>query len=321
MIRWTLRRPHHPRAGGSLLPVVVAVGLLLVGPPLYAPAQSSQDVVAEQELEYRSARSAHQAALDARAAAERRFSRALQVIESARASGDDDRIEGAYARAQQQAVELQSLEQRVRQTSERREEAREDLLAALDRRLESLVAELSGTSGRAEQEELASLIRNLRNRVREVERAGELTREVELVALPEVTFDPRDGPVELQWKAELLERRAEQYRQRVDEITGQIDQLRRRQRRNRNLQDLLAGIERFDDDQMPVTPREERRDPDTESVEGQGEAPDTAGPEAPETTLDERIESLQVLRDRIESFREQVLVRARQFRERAREIS
>lgn len=322
MIRWTHRRPRRPGTGGALLPAVVVVGLLLGVSPPAGSAQATQGVVAERQLEFQSARSAHESALDARSAAERRFSRALQEIEGARASQDDDRIEAAYARAQQQAVELQSLEQRVRQTAQRTEEAREALLQALDQRLESLVAELSRTAGRQEQQELAALIRNLRNRVQEVERAGELTREIQLVAVPEVTFDPRDGPVELQWKAELLERRAEQYEERIGEIDAQIEQLRRRQRRNRNLQDMLAGIERFDDDQVPVTPRQERRDSDAEAVEPEGGQPsDSAGAEAPQMTLEERVQSLEVLRLRIESFREQVLVRASQFRERAQEIS
>ncbi len=300
---------------------MVGVGLL-TGADAPLPAQQLSEIVAERELEFRSAESAHESAVDARSAAERRFSRALQEIEAARESDDERRMEAAYARAQQQAVELQSLEQRVRQTAQRLDEARESLLDVLDRRLESLVSELGATPDPGRQEEIAALIRNLRTRVEEVERAGEFTEEVRLAALPEVTFDPRDGPVELRWKAELLQRRASQYEERIAEIDEQIGELRRRQRRDRNLQDLLAGIERFDDNQMPVGPPRETRDPETGSVDpDESEAGDTTAASGGEMTLEERIESLQVLRERIETHREQVLIQARQFRERAQEIS
>lgn len=299
------------------------VGLTLAALGIFAPgaaAQETPDVVSERELDYRSARSAHQAALDARAAAERRFNRALQEIRDAQGVEDEDRLADGYAQAQDQALELQSLDQRVREQAARLEEARTALIDALDGRIEALVAEVPDVSDPAEQQELAALIRDLNVRIRALETEGG-QEETRLVALPEITWDPRDGPVELAWKAELLERRAGQYLERIEEIDSQIADLTRRQRRNRSLNDLLTGIQRFGDDQVPVVPPSEGADPQAETVEPGSEESDSTGGGRSGTTLESRIEALGLLRARIEEFREQVLFRAGQFRERAEEIS
>ena len=322
---------HHLRRRrmgpwGSLPAVVAVVGLLLMAvaaaPSVGVAQESSQDVVSERELEYRSARGAYQAALDARAAAERRFERALQEIRAAQEEGDEGRLRRAYAQAQDQALQLQSLEQRVRETSERVDRVRGALVAALDARVEALVAELGETRNRIRRQELGALVRNLTFRIREVEEEGDLTGETHLAALPEVAWDPRDGVQELNWKADLLERRARQYAERIDEIDSQMEDLRRRQRRNRSLNDLLTGIQRFDDDQVPVVSPSDDAETRSGSVEqNQEEETDTASAGSQEMTLEDRIESLELLRTRIEDFRDEVLFRARQFRNRAEEIS
>lgn len=320
-----LRRRFLRIGPSGALPVAIfAVGLLFtLGRPAPVPAQvESQDVVSERELDYRSARGAHQAALDARSAAERRFERALQEIRAAQDDDDEDRLRAAYAQAQDQALQLQSLEQRVRDTAERVEVARERLVTALDARVESLMAELSEARSRLQQEELGALVRDLTYRIREVEEEGDLVEETRLAALPEVAWDPRDGVQELTWKAELLQRRARQYEERIEEIEGQIQDLRRRERRNRSLNDLLTGIQRFDDDQVPVVSPSEDADPRSESVEQeQQQDDDTTSTTSREVSLQQRIERLELLRTRIEEFRNEVLFRARQFRNRAQEIS
>jgi len=303
-----------------LLPALLfGVGAVLAGSGETA-AQVAEELVAERDLEYRSTRSAHDAALDARAAADRRFTRALQEIEEAKRENEEDRVDAAYARAQQQALELQRLEQRVRETAARLEETRSALVDALDRRLGELAERISEDPDPGRREELVSLYRDLSNRIREVEGEVQLQEDVQLVAAPEISFDPRDTPLDLRWKAELLERRAEQYEVRLAEIGRLVEDLERRARRNRNLQDMLAGIERFDDDRLPVT-----AEPDRASASaGGGEesaSTDEEGEGAGTRTLDERIENLKLLRERIEFYREQVLRRARLFRERAQEIS
>lgn len=306
--------------------IVALLALAVGGGPwsaVPAPAQEVQDLVAEQNLEYRSAKNAHQSALDARAAAERRFNRALQEIRDAQEEGDEDRLRQAYARAQEQALQLQSLEERVRERAAEVERARQALLDVLDRQVERMMAELGETTDPDEQADLAALVRELNVRIREVEREGEvLEEEARLVALPEIAWDPRDGPEELRWKAELLERRARQYAARIDEIAVQIEDLRRRQRRNRSLSDLVTGIQRFDDDQVPVvSPSEDGGSQAGGGVDGGGEEEGEEGESTETSSLDDRIESLELLRERIEEFREQVLFRARQFRDQATEIS
>lgn len=101
-----------------------------------------------------------------------------------------------------------------------------------------------------------------------------------------------------------------------------MEDLRRRQRRNRSLNDLLTGIQRFDDDQVPVVSSSDDAETRSGSVEqGQEEEGDTASAGSQEMTLEDRIERLELLRTRIEDFRDEVLFRARQFRNRAEEIS
>lgn len=271
-------------------------------------AQEVEDVLQERELEYRSVRSAFEAALSAQAAQERRFYRTLAEIETARAEGDEDRQEAAFARAQAQALELQALRRRVDETAARMAEAGRVLLAGLDDRLEGLVDEMETASSRTEREDLVAVARTLNDRYREVEEELELggSQDVMLAAVPEVTLDPRDGPVELRWKVELLEKRIAEAGAHLEEVTAQVEELERRRRRNRSLQDFETSIQRFDDDRVPVSNPGARR-------EGGGE-------DAPPLTLEERIESLRILREEIEERRRRFRERLEMFRERLEQI-
>ncbi len=307
------RKPPSPGARHA----VAVTALLLPFLGLLAPiwpgasalvAQEVEDVLQERELEYRSVRSAFEAALSAQAAQERRFYRTLAEIEAARAEGDEDRQAAAFARAQAQALELQALRRRVDETAARMAEAGRLLLAGLDARLEGLVDEVETASSRNEREDLVAVARTLNDRYREVEEELELggSQDVMLAAVPEVALDPRDGPVELRWKVELLEKRIAEAGAHLEEVTAQVEELERRRRRNRSLQDLEASIQRFDDDRVPVSNPGARR-------EGSGE-------DAPPLTLEERIESLRILREEIEERRTRFRERLEVFRERLEQI-
>ena len=295
-------------SGLLLVLATAATPVLFSGGPCLLHAQEVESVLQERELEYRSSRSAFEAALQAQAAQERRFYRTLAEIEDARAAGDEDRQAAAFARAQTQALELQVLRRRVDETAARMAEAGRALLTALDDRLEALVDEVEAAPTRAEREDLVAVARNLRARYREVEETLEPDRgtDVILAAVPEIALDPRDGPVELRWKVELLEKRIAEAGARLEELAAQIEELERRRRRNRSLSDLEASIERFDDDRMPVSNPGARR----------GES----GEEAAPLTLEERIERLQVLREEIETRRSRFQDRLGVFRERLEAI-
>lgn len=271
-------------------------------------------ILSERELEYRSSLSAFESAVDARAASEVRFSRASGELEAARASGDEQRLTSALAQAQAQALELERLDRRVHEAGERLDEARQGYLAALDAQLETLLAELEATTNSGERRRLVALMDDLNNQVREVEGDLDVAQEIRLVAMPETMPDPRDGPLELRLKAQLLERRIEQYDSAMALIDREIGELESRQQRQRSFQQFMAGINRFDDPAVPVLPPAA---PGTDPPADQPTEPasDTAAaPGAQEATLDQRIESLQVLRARIENAREQVRIRARLFR-------
>lgn len=284
--------------------------LFLAFPAVPAGAQV-EELVSERGLEYRAARSAHESALAAQAAQERRFYRTLADIQDARAAGDEDRQREAFALAQTQALELQELRFRVDETASRLRERGADLLDALDARLEALLAEAERTPGQGRREELLALARSLDERYREVESEIERTgrEEILLAAVPEIAPDPRDGPLELGWKIELLERRISEAGERLAEIDAEISDLERRRRRERSLDDLSSSIERFDDDRVPVSSSGRR----TASPGGEGR-------EEAALTLEERIERLGILRSAILERRGDFQEQLRFFRRRLQEM-
>lgn len=308
--------PDAPALTGARRAVLLTALLLFVAAPasVLVPrsgarglaAQQVESLLQERELDYRSARSAFEAALSAQAAQERRFYRTLTEIEEARSEGDGDARAAAFARAQTQALELQTLRRRVDETAARMAGAGRALLAALDARLEALLDEVEVAPSQRRREELAAVARTLDDRYREVEEELELegTQDVMLAAVPEIAPDPRDGPLELRWKIDLLEKRIAEAGTRLEEVAAQIQDLERRRRRNRSLSDLEASIQRFDDDRVPVSSPSARRE----------------GEEAPPMTLEERIESLRVLSEEIESRRARFRERLGVFRARLEAI-
>lgn len=301
--------------------VVVACGGLLA--PASARAQS--DPVLAQELEYRAARTDHEAALAALEAAQARAERATVEIAEARASGDGDRLHGAYQQAHARWSEVTTQDRRAAETSQRLLRARRALKAALEESLEALTNQARTTSGVRERTELAALIRGRYNHLQEIEaELAESDRETfRFVAVPEIKVDPRDGPTELRAKAELLARRAAQADSAIAAIDRELGELAQRQRQEQAIRNFMSGIERFDEGVLPLgtpgrdaTERADRGTTQGPDAPGRAEAGDSVSMQ-PAVSTGERINQLRALRRQVEQYREEVLTRAEEFSRRA----
>ena len=309
--RWSTARGRRTREAFRALAVGAFAVAAVAGARGEARAQVPGDGLVESELEYRSARSDVQAARDARTVVERRFSEALDEVGRARRSGDGDRLEAALARAQSLSLELSRADERVRVEEGELVEARVSLLEGLDARRRRLEARLADAGAR-ERADLDALIRDLARQYRQVEDDDADVLQTELVYFPSITFDPRDGPVELSAKADLLERKAEALDTTLAAVDREIERLEGLLRLQRSRQSFQGNLERFGDTQVPVGPPTRRGSRDAEA----GRAPaDSTGVPAPAEPLDQRIRSLRLFRVQVEAARDQFLSRARVFRQ------
>jgi hypothetical protein len=295
---------------GRWLLAVAAAGTLLA--PATLPAQETEEVLTQRRLEYRAARDAYEAARSAFSVVERQFSAALERVGRARRAGDEDALEQAFAVAQERSGPLRAQETRVEEARERLAEARRALIDVITVRLGELLAMMDQASSAAERAELDALWRDLANEQDQLEAAEGNALSLRPVVLPEITFDPRDGPDELEAKAQILDRLAAVADTVIEELDGEIQALEDRLRIERQRRDFLAGTDRFDDTRMPVV-----------STGGAPPEPapavDSAAVRRP-LTLDERLEALRSYREQLVAYRTQLQVRARQFRERVRRM-
>ena len=205
------------------------------------------------ELDHNTARSEWESAKIAFRAAEARWQRALDEVNAAEASGDEDAYKLALARFHTQAIQLETQEARERETAGRMSDTRGELMAVLAESRDELYQEALDAENPEETRELAALYQDRDNRYRELERQGAPPGRIQPVTLPEVTYDPRDGPDEIEGKIRLLELRIRQIEVQITAIDERIGALEKRQRQERDLQSLITGVERFDDTFVPVT--------------------------------------------------------------------
>jgi hypothetical protein len=254
-------------------------------------------------------------ALEALGVAERNWNRAVQEADAARAAGDEERLGRALVRAQRQMPPLVSVQRRVEETDSALAESRAALMEAIVQRQDSLLAELDVSTDQSEREALGITMQDLFNRYYELEQEDDAPQVPQFTSLPEIQFDPGDGPEEWRLKADLADRHAANYQSFLGDIDEEVAALRERQRRERNFLDHMASIERFGDIRLPVGPPTRRTDPVTGEL-----LPDSLATEERPLTLEEWIEQLLLLRDEVEVQLEQVRIRARLFRERIGEV-
>jgi len=307
-----LEAPALPRRRGRIRRFLV-FALVALGPiPANAGAQSLEDLVVQRRLEFRQARADYDAALAAFSVVEQQWSAALEDVNRARRSGDEDALESAFAVAQDRAGPLRGQDQRVEEARGALDARRQVLVQLITLRLEQLVAQMDAASSRLERTELDILFRDLQNELRALEAEAEDTFRLEPVVLPEVTFDPRDGPDDLRSKAQLLERQAADIDTLLVDTDRRTQALDGRLRVQRQRGDLLAGVERFDDTRVPVV---------VGAPPAGGVPADSVGVGTRPLTLEERIEELRIYRTQLEAYRDQLLIKAETFRQRIRSVA
>lgn len=284
----------------ALLAIVMAVM-----PPSLA-SQSLEEQVVQRRLELRAARDAYEAARSAFGVVERQFSAALSEVSAARRSGDNPRLERAYAQAQDRSVPYRDQERRLEDTRESLNLARQRLIDALSVRLEQLVGQMDASPSAQQRAQLDALFQDLSRELQSLEAEDGGAFRIDPVVLPEITFDPRDGPDELSAKAELLERQAAVADSAIVNAERQIANLNGRLRAQRQVRDMVASIDRFDDTRVPVVTGSAGGDPTS--------ATDSTVVGSRPLSLEERIELLRQYVVQLQSYRDQLLVRARQFR-------
>ena len=303
-----LRHPH-PWLGRTrrrlIFAVLVAVGL--GGVPNGALDGQAAAAVVQLRLEYREALSTLEAAVAAFEVVESRFNQAIDELTAAKDSGDEDRLDRAYAAAQAAAPPIRVREARVREKNEETEEARSRLGDALEVELDRLYA----GEGTVPIEVLADLrvtIVDMENELDEM-RGSFVGFDVQPAILVQLRIDPTDGPTDIRNKADLLERRAARYTRDISEIDGRLEQLLKRQRLQRARNTALAGVRLFDDSRVPVGP----------PGQAGSQTPPGGGVGSTDTT-EEQIRGLEQVRERLVEVRDQIVERAGQFRIQAGEV-
>lgn len=299
-LRGTVGRLRYP---GLLLLVGVMVGL---AGAQSAGAQTTQRLLQDRRDEYDAAKADFLSAQNAYRVVERQFADALQGLQRARAAGDDAAIDQGLRLAQDRAGPLQAGEQRLDRTKAALDSARRALIEIIGVRQAELVAQMDAAASSQQRNDLNALFQDLNRQLMGLEtEAGDALRP-QPVVLSDVQADPRDGPMEVLGKAQLLEQLAAQADTAIQDVDRQIKDLTARQRRQLQMNDLVAGLERFDDTRLPVVT--------SAPPSGRAPAADSTGAGPRPLTLQERIQSLQDYRKQLEAYRDQALIRAKEFR-------
>ena len=293
--------------------MILVLMAAFAGPPAAASAQTTEQLVVQRRLELRAARDAFASARSAFNVVERQFSAALEEVTRARRQGSDDALERAYALAQDRSVPFRDQERRLGEAADALVQARRALVDVLEIRLEQLVEAMDAAASSQQRGQLDMLWRDIATELQQLEDEAGDTFQLDPVVLPEVTSDPRDTPEDILAKAALLERQAGVADTLIQDKNREIEVLRGRLRNQRQRRDFVAGTDRFDDTRVPVVtnPPLGERTPTTDSTVA-GQRP---------ITLEERIQMLQDYVEQLASYRDQLLIRARVFRQRIRSVA
>ncbi len=245
---------------------------------------------------------------------EGRWEEAYDSIQSAKRRGDDAALERAYATAHALSDDRSLAKQSEDSAATALTEAKRRLEGGLNRDIRRLELAMD-TASVERQEELDLLIEALERELTDLQRDDQF--QVQTAAIALITIDPIDLPEDIIAKAELLERRAQQAQETIDDLDGRLEELNDRLRRERRRRDSRRSIERFDDVRIPVG------NPAQSASENSGDpgvaAGDSTAIQRP-MSLEEEIRTLGELRRQFVQDRDEFLGRARSFRARAREI-
>lgn len=305
--------PTRLRSGRAA--ALVALLLLpVLDVPLASPqvrAQSLEALLVQRRLELTRAREEYEAAVAARNVMEGQWRAALEQASAARRSGDDEALEHAWAAAQERAGPFSAQEQRAAMAQDSVVAARRALVEVIQARLEQLLDALDAARSARERAELDILFTDLRNELQALDAEEEDGLSLRPVVLPDVQFDPRDGPEDYEVKAQLLERQAALVQSLAVDVTDRMRTLENRLRIQRQSGDLLANVDRFDDTRVPVVAGPPRG----------GVAADSTTAGGRPLTLEERIQELETYRAWLDDYHARLLQRAETFRRRIGRIT
>ena len=292
---------------------------------LLAVGGMSQEAVAQgtdtgAERAYVAARSDYGVLLEDRDATFNRYEQALDRVDAARNAGDPAGRDAAHAAFQVVAFELMELEVAVQQAGARVALRRAEYLASLEAREAELLGQLEAglPAGAPSDTALLEEWSAVRTRQLEIQAEALPAEAAVLRPVPELTVDPRDGPVESLEKARFMEEQVGSYDSLIVDLERQVSELERQRQQRQSVEDLLRDVGRFGTDFIPGGP------PDLGVPDGGG-GPEIPGgtalqdPEAALTQLPvaEQIEFLRAARDLAIQYRDQALRTAELFRERA----
>lgn len=291
-----------PSRIGMLLAGLLAV-LALAPPPL------SAQVLEERELEFETALSDYQLAVDARNVEAFRQDAVLDSLATARNIGDQVLIDRLEGRARVVGLAFASRSARVSETSDRYEEARGALLQALDGRLDSLRIVVQTTDDPTTRRRTAILIADLNAQYGNV-LAEDLEETIPLRPLlePSLTVEPRDTPSSLLRKAQLLESRAATVQREIDEVDEDLERFRKAEELDRFTADVTSAIDRFGDRTVPV------RSQAGDARAGQTAVADSTAMDLELLSPADAIVALERYRQQLVTILEQTLARATAFR-------
>jgi hypothetical protein len=285
--------------------VVLCVGFFGAPNPLVAQGDATRSELNRQELRYQAARDAYDASLTARLVVESEWGAALDSVQAARQGSDQEAYDRASERHMLLAQDLTRMDRRVQQASDSLQAARSDYLQAMDARLGVLLELQDSASTRQQAEGYQALIEDLENEYRALEASSEVLVPQLLVPQGVLAYNPRDTPSRLRNKIEVATRRIEVVQTAIDEADDRIEGLERRQRLQRQQENFLSPLGRFDDTRIPVGPPGESRS------QGQGAVSDSTGVRTAPQSLDDQLEAWQTLRSQLE-IRLGVLIRMRE---------
>jgi hypothetical protein len=219
----------------------------------------------------------------------------------------------AHAQAQARSLPLSAQERRVEEARERFTDSRQALIDVLTLRLQQLVIEMAAAPTDLRRTEIDAIYRDRRTELARLESDEEQSAfRIDVALLPDINFDPRDGPEELETKAQLVEAHAAVVDTVIQDLDRRVGALNERLRNERQRGDLLAAVGRFDDTNLPVGV--------TTGPPPADAAADSTGVGNRPLTLEEQIEELTAYRAQLIAYREQILVKARTFRLRIRSV-
>jgi hypothetical protein len=284
--------------------VVLCVGVFFAPNPVLAQDDATRAALILQELRYQAARDAYDASLTARLVVESEWEAALDSVQAARQGSDQAAYDRASERHMLLAQDLTRMDRRVQQASDSLEAARSDYLQAMDARLGVLLELQDSAGSRLESQRYQALIEDLENEYRALEASSEILVPELLVSQGVLAYNPRDTPSRLRNKIEVATRRIEVVQIAIDEADDRIEGLERRQRLQRQQENFLSPLGRFDDTRIPVGP------PGQSRSQGQGAVSDSTGVRTAPQSLDDQLEAWQALRSQLET-RLAVLMRMR----------